>query len=755
LYIEYAPDRAVDSLGAARRSAQANFATALNGVTSHPYLYNEDLKFEDVFSCRYSSLGLSKIYIPVHRIETLVHHRLARDFIDLWTNDKPLPGNLDEMLERDYLHQVGIDNSPRNNDFIRALDNEGSGKRLIQRLQQDVWKGRDRFLSSANEPTVGSRINQWLDEDLMRGQLDNTNALRDRRGALSKQVAQNTDVHYEQVVKKLHELIAELLGHPDYRFEGTREVLRRMRDRLAKDKERFETLCNRSRASSNNFYKETQTRLQWLGDLGGGFTRRTVIEVALELVENQLVQELRAQIANSAAELADRLLDYIGRGRQEKNAQGEDVVLETGLIKQLTEFQRRLRSEVLGHLNERLQAFQKMEPSPIYQDLSDGSQEVDRFYIDRNNRPVVESTLLDWEHKFFEEQAPKGPQSLWAVKDTLAVEGVNKLIERLLLFSRSTMQYLQDKTVNVLERLRERHKPESEQYNQILKRLLDYGQPWLAERQHFVGDDTKRKGESVHWVAQHPRPGVDSYEQFRAHLEKLSSEFKAAVNASADRVYAVSEMAGFPLMITPDLHRYRNEAYRPLLEKEEVLHTDLAFEKFQDLLIMEPPEVQEYVEALKVFLQALLLGIIQCERSTIGYTGTLLKYSYINREGLRPKPVDLGPFSVAVRRLSRATERQLLELIRGYCVHELNRHDEDQRIYWYTLLAFHGEYPESYFSQFPSNSLVRQMFTWLANEVCRGRPDMQEAARTALNNLDHWAIQRPPGTGLYVLKPEQ
>jgi hypothetical protein len=753
IYVEYATGREVESLVAERRSAETNFLNALNGITSHPYLSN-GLSFTETFSRRYSSLGLSKLYIPVNRVEAVVQYQLAKEFIDIWTKDiQPGPG-LDDLLTRDYLHRVGIDSSNQHRDFIRAMETDSqSGGRLTQRLQQQIWSKRTQFLTNANDLGVHARINQWLENELMIGLLDASNPVRERRGNFSKLILQSADEHYKTVTQNLHQLVTEILSQPEQRFEVAREALRRMRDRLIKDKERYEKAREKNLAEGNRLTKEAQTRLQWLEDTRHGFTRKTIIEVALELIETRVTRELMAQVLSSAANLTERLLDYIGRGRKERNAQGEEVIVETGLIKQLTDFQRRLQTEVKSVLNERLQAFQKLEPSPIYIDMGEGAKEVERFYVDRNNQPIVEQTLFDWERRFFEDQAPDGPQNLWAVREALANEGPKKLIDRLLRFARTTLQHLEQKNVNVIERLTEKYKPESNQYSALLGRLLGYGQPWLAEPDHFVDrDNTLADLVRADWLAQYLLNGVESSEKFNAELRKRSGNKLKLVNTSPDRVYVMSEIAGFPLMVIPGLDRYRNDAYYAKLEEGEVLHTDLAFEKFQDLLIMEKAEVESYVRALQIFLQGLLLSVIECTQSGASYAGALLRYSFINRDGLFEKPIDLGPFSVAVRRLARRAEKDLLDLIVRDVTVRINNQDDQARTRWYALLYFHAESGDSYFNQFPQDHVVRAVFRQEASKIREeSGSNLDQQAKTEIINLKDWTVERPPGTGLHVL----
>ncbi len=755
LYIEYGTGNDVSGLGAERRMKEVNFSTALNQPYSYTY-HSLGLEFTEEFSCRYLSFGLSKIYIPVDRIETLVEYRLVQEFIEFWTVNRPIPTNLDELLEGEsgYYRKVGINNRSNYRDFIRALEaGNNAGKRLGQRLEAIIHEKRGQFLNMANSAQVRQRITQWQNADLLKEQLYCGETIQENWGTISKSVVQNLDQHYGRICKKLQELVTDLLTEPRYRFEVAREVLRRMRDSLIKDAERFETMEEKNRRASQNNAKQAQKILQWLDDVKGNFSRKTIIEVALEEIERQSKRELQAQISGAAAGLANQLANYIGLGVKELNAQGEEITVEKGLIKQLTDYHKALREKLLGRLNERIHAFNKIEVSPIYQELSQGVEEIDLFYVDQNNRPISENTLTDWERRFFE-NSPK-IENLWEMRHQLE-RGENKLLETLLAFSNETMSHVKDKQVDTIERLTNTNRADSAQYHAVVARLLNYAQPWLPEPSHFV-DTALTSREYAHWVARYDSSGSEAHESFNQKVKQLDQDYKF-VDSSPDRIYAAAEVAGFPLMLINNLDRYRNDAYLPYLEKNEVLHTDLAFEKFQDLLIKRPEEIQSYIETLNTFLRASLLGIINANQSNVDEPGSLMEYSYIDKSQIFPETIDLGAFSVAISRLSRSREQDLLRRIQSDVVNAINDMNDENLRKWTALLSFHagGGEKASYYNRFPRNHVVRAIFRQEAESLINQNGDrMKQAAQTEMENLKRWALERPTGQQIWAVEGPQ
>ncbi len=754
LYIEYGTGADVGGIGAERRAKEVNFSTELNRIFSHKYEL-DGLEFAEVFSCRYSSFGLSKLYIPVDRVEMTVQYRLVEDLIKFWTIERPLPANLDELIETDYLHNVGINNNTSQRDFIRALDTGGTGERLMHRLEKLVLNNKGRFLGMASSPQVRQQILDWMQE-IRQSQLDRNEASTDHWGSISKSIHQNRDDHYKKVTDKLQKLVTRLLSEPKYRFDVLREVLRRMRDRLSKDVESFQRMEEKHRQASQNASKQAQNLLQWLDDVKGNFTRKAVIQVALEQIELRMKRELQAQIAGVAAKLAEQVADYIGRGVTDKNAQGEEMTVETGLIKQVMEYRGALKNNVLGRLNERIRSFDKIEISPIYQEISDGVQETDRFYVDQQRRPISESTLAELEKRLFESY--EEPKDLWDMRRTLK-QGENKLIQHLLDFANQSMRHVKEMTVDAIERLTEHYPSDSPQYSQKVGQLLNYAHPWLPEPNQFVPrDQVLNERKYAHWVARTNKPGSAHYIDFEQEVNRQNNHFRL-LETSPDRVYAASEVAGFPLMVIPDLDRYRNDAYRPLLERGEVLHTDLAFEKFQDLLIKGTDEVKSYIETLGIFLQALLLGIIHAEQGNQNWQGSLMRYRYVDDSQIFPETIDLGPFSVAVARLARRREEVLLQRIQQSVIDAINCMNDETLIKWCGLLTFHagGGREASYFYRFASNHVVRAILRQRAESLIRDNGNrMREAARTNMENLTNWALHRQGGQQIWAIeKPER
>ncbi|MGH8551678.1 MAG: hypothetical protein ACRERS_00105, partial [Methylococcales bacterium] len=754
LYVEHASGEEAQILGGEFRSFDSNFAPALIQQIVKRY---EKEGFEERFSCRFASFGLSKLYIPVRGIHIATEYRLAKDLIEFWTRDRSIPANLDELIERHYLKDIGVDND-RNKDIVRALELGNDSETLPDRLKKLIWNKRNRFIGGAGNISIYSEIDEWCENELIDEQLGNDSATKDRKGSMTRILEQNADAHYKKVVYNLEQFVASRLAEPGHRFEVAREALRRIVVKLKKDQERFILLRDKSRGSANRFLKESRKRMEWLHDVKGNFTRKALVEVILDQIERRAQAQLRAQTADQAAQLALRIADYIGQGESGENAEGESVQIETGLIKKLVDYQKRLRN-IKPELEKRYESYSRFDTSPINQDLSDGIEEIKRHYVDREGKPITETTLIDWEQRFFEEQEDDQARNLWSLRNTIESRGVPFVIRALTKFSRDSLHYLEDRSdADVLAALAEKYRPETPAYARIMDGLLTYAEPWLGGRpsHHVEHEQIGGIQKKVFLIARKESqlsPGLAAFEHYINH--KIAGPVNR-VSTTADRIYATQTVAGVALMSIPDLDRYRNLAYYPAINKGDFIHTDLAFEKFQDLLSKTPQEVEQYIQVLKSFLESVLIGTISADYDDLGgKTGALLNYRFIDKSGLYSKTIDLGPFSVALQILLRSESDPLLRDVRVR-THKIRQQMTDRRErQWYALLRFHSDDPRSFFHRFPDQGAERKTLNTLANAIFPERDEKVIAAsKIELSNIDQWTLEQPEGSGLKVLSHE-
>lgn len=76
LFVEYSG--AVSGLSSSWKQVRSNLTKAVTSIVRHTQTAG-DLTITDEFSCRYSSVGLAKLHVPINRIANVIRHKLAAD----------------------------------------------------------------------------------------------------------------------------------------------------------------------------------------------------------------------------------------------------------------------------------------------------------------------------------------------------------------------------------------------------------------------------------------------------------------------------------------------------------------------------------------------------------------------------------------------------------------------------------------------------------------------------------------------------
>lgn len=750
LFIEYGAT--LEALSSDWRSKRSNFADSLQTTVSYEYSGQGNREpFTEEFSCGYSSLGLSKLHVPVQRIAMVVRHRLGIELVQSWLRQDELPNSLDAVIDRTYLPRLNLAERGSKGGFVRELSGVSASQSLLQMLRQAIAPARLEFRRSASQPNVGEKLQAWLKDGLLIQQLDSQHPDKSRWGALSRQLhLQYTDALIAKASAELDAIVADILATPRQRFTFARATLRRITAILEEQRREFERKVEQHRKSANNSANTLSDRLNWLNDCKGRFTRTTIVDVAVDLAEEQATFELKAQTAQAAAKVCARLSEIIGSGTVKRDHEGREVVVESGLLKQLSDLEHALNDELLEALQSRLRGLEQDRPSPIYQDLYD-SQDFSDFYIMPDGRTIDDSLLIELDHRYFEEAAAGRPRSLWQLREALQAEGSRRLTSHLLAFVSQATRHLDARTVDVIERLTLRLRPETPQYDAAVQRLLDFGQPWLDRVSHHVEmDQLMRNSKEEITVAVSGQSQPSAAKTFRETLSKQWPTPLSFVDSTRDRVYVTSEMAAVPLMAIPDLDRYRNMGYFGQLQDGRSLHTDVNFEKFQDLLIKERHEVEAYLRALEILGTAILCGVVRGSyRAGTDDRRGIVEFSFEDKKNWTANIRPLGVFSLAVRRLSAPDAESLRDNIRRTTMRRIDHFSDEQLAQWIYLLHHQAQHNPV------GHSALAAVLIGLAKDEENRNPGLDRLLRQMAPSLDQWSAEVPPGSGFRTMLLDQ
>lgn len=750
LFIEYGGE--ADTLAAQWRGARSNYTNALTSTVSHGYDFDGQ-PFRETWSVSYSSFGLAKLFIPVDRIYTQCVHRLALDLIDHWTRPVDPPRDLDREIKEQIMPRLAVADDGERHDILQALDWAGSrGDKLSAQIRLRTSEKLQQWQADPGRTDLMRVIQSWYRKEILDGLLQRSDASVDRWGGMATTVRQNAEQHAKKVRAALDDELRDQLDRPERRFDSARELLRRLYDELGHQENRYLEQETKTRGAGAQLEEEIARRLAWLEDGGGSFTRRTIIRVSGEFIERRLLAELRAQIYGEAALLVKRLREYIGKGETIKDAQDQEVLAETGLLKQITALREGLLRDLRPRVQERFDAFRKPMSTLINQNLYEEA-DFQRVYTNERREPIDQGFLSECERTFYEEHASGGPGSLWAVRKVLTQQGVDRLLRLLLEHTRKRTRYMEERSASVIRRLSERYQPGSNQYQATIGRLLDFSQPWLAEPTHHLAPNLLEHLVQDAWIAREEDQNSELHRRFDETISRMTTGLVGRVTSAPDRVYACSELAAFPLCSIPELDAYRDRAYLPRLQKAEVLHTDLAYEKFQDLMPKERDELSVQLRALKALIQGILLRIVDCDCGEEADTGLgqPVVYRFTSQAALFPQRFELGTFPLALRRLAASQNAKQLAEIEQEAARRVDALKEAQRARWVALLFyFEGQHDQSPNRNLPETHPNRVSVRQLAIEQLNRSPTLKEHAYKDLQRIGEWAPERPAGSGIRV-----
>ncbi|AUN32590.1 tubulin-like doman-containing protein [Niveispirillum cyanobacteriorum] len=730
-------------------SKRSNLQDSLANVVSLPYHGAiEGFTVTEEFSCRYGSIGLSKLHVPIQRVAALVRHRLAQDMVKHWVEPASVPSNFDSLIASDYHPRLMMREQAgggRAGLFVRELGRGTGGASLEQLLRQSVERRREEFLRSAANPDIGSRLTEWLQTEMLRDQLDKTNPDRKKWGVLTRLILdQGLENMFSQISEELDRIVGAMVNSPGQRFTLTRELLRRLFVTLEAGRQVLVTQVQRTRLQSERRRQEIAKRLNWLNGIRGRFTRKTVVDVIIDLSADYLLQELRAQLCEAAIDLCGRLSDLIGRGTVTQDISGKEILVETGIVKQLSHLEQILIEDLAPMPGNHVDSLRQLPESPINISLLEENDLRD-FYVTRDNKPLDAAALVDLSSRFFEETTDAGG-GLWEMRELLQRDGSGKASELLLTFARRATPHLDERTVDAIDRFSRKYSADGQEYSSMLQRLLNNGMPWLnAPRHHVMEDKTLAHRKLNISLGICPTSPEVARRNFLKRMENNSTLSLPNVDNRPDCVYVASEMAGVPLAVTPELDRYRDLSYYTSLRNGLALHIDVDYEKFQDILVRNAEDAVRYIDALHLVGTAILANVIRMDRTQRTGGTQRMELFYIDRTSVMNDPINLGALKLALRRLQEAGSEGLRRNIQNDTDRRIRQMNDTERARWLALLRYHARHKSL------GNSSIASVLERLAEQLERSDPDLVELARQQVERIGDWAVEQPSNSGIYCL----
>lgn len=627
-----------------------------------------------LYSRRYSSFGLSKIFVPTTNLAGQAYARLVRDLARLWLQERNLSDTRRDALTR--LHpRIHLPPNPEVNGFTSALTRrlsfDGGKEPLARRFQHLIQEELTKLKSAGFEPGAEAVARTWFENEIRLKLLDGANASAAKRGEISTRITlENAPAAAEEMRAALNDFVGDALKTPGERISFAEDALRLVLKDLLQLSAEAETKAEREERIGNRLQEELEQLLVWAAD-HRGFDRHKLFEAAFDKMRERALAEFRRQVLLAASKVALEVGDYIGTGRTVRGEDGQERMVETGLLHVLLVVRETLEA-IARRAQERIFALRNQPCSPLNCRVpatedeegqeSTADAELDGLYRDVDGRPIAEDHLHKVEEQLYVALGPRGFSSPWDLRDHADAGGIEDRFAELLQFASRNLSYLPSRMEDALLRFDRKYRRTEMRghYEAELDRVMGRGEPWLPRFEHNAGgSEAFRDLRGSRYVACSTRADGGAR---KALVDRIGD--RELVSGPLDTVYFESEIAGVPLFAVRRMDAYR-KAYLGYLAAADpatrVVHTELDLEKFVDLIPFSSEEMQLRRRAIRAFVRGIVSGVIQPDPAAKDGGWRFLENS---GSSARATPRPLGRYKSAIQRLSRSDSPLCAALIR-------------------------------------------------------------------------------------------
>lgn len=687
-------------------SVRSNLETPLTQPLHYRYDgFGSQGGYTELLSQRFSTMGFSKLFVPVDRIRRACGYQLALDLIGRWLKPNDLSEiELQKQLEARELEKLGL-RGGANDDFLGPLRRAGQTT-FDDEIRAEVARWRESLLQQANtekKPALYTTIPKLL-KDFVKRNFERSDVQRPETwGTYMISLEQNRE-----------RLVRDLCGEFDpagkRRAGADGRILGRVKEWLKDDRVRLdqsvellkvsgklldrhvEELYTKAKQAADRkasaSLDDIKIKLEMVRDEESSFlvqrkSLRVLVEHLCDRIREHLIARMNGFILAAAIEAIQKSVKpYIGTEVIRKDEQGKEVIDRAGLILELWKLREELQ-HINTDLHGRFDAFEQVEEHLIYENLYRRGMFRDYYTYkptkDSLEYPVAQK-LDELESLFFEQVGKVNPYDL---RELIKDPGREWVLEQMEDFGYRRFQQL-EVNANVLDLFKQTYKNLDER-RQRLQRFVNNGSVWLPMSTKASNQLKANRADSA-LISQAPgmqKDYKDIYDTISGLVQ--SADFKQLqypMTNRADAIFLYTEYAGIPLAYTRNLDRYYEEAYLPLLRRGLPLHTDANDAKFTDILVKSSEEIERTLRANR----ALLVGTILRTVAATPVNGDV-SFSFRSfRDGV-PNVRPLGGKAIAIETLKR--DDSLLHTIEAENVRRRTQLKPEARQRFYTLLAYH------------------------------------------------------------------
>ncbi|HJQ70918.1 MAG TPA: tubulin-like doman-containing protein [Blastocatellia bacterium] len=678
----------------------------LEQFLGNPLIYKyEEGGYTEIFSQRFSTLGFSKLYIPVDRIRRACGYQLSLDLIDRWLKRNELNEiEIERRLNEREMVKLGLRAGAGGDDFYRELNRVGE-RSFDDEIRDWVNQHRTNLLQEASTgkpPKLYSTIQRLLAEFNKRN-FDKVDARPENWGAYIKTLELNRDrfikltcgefnVSNERVTDgSILTQVKDWLKDDRVRLDLAAEYLKVLGKVLTRHAEELYAKAKATHErKARTSYADLMSKLEMVRDEEGGWmvqrkALRSLVEHICDRMREHFSARMNTYIFSVAMEVINNnLKPYIGREEIKKDAQGNDVPERAGLVLELWMLKEQL-GELRLELDSRFKSYDQVQEHLIYENLYEKESFRKHYQITEANEVTapVSSKLDELESLLFQNVGVVNPYDFLRRIEDLGPERVRERIEE---FCYSKFYKLEVKA-DAMEAFVKKY-TKREERRKRLERFVTNGSVRLRKSSAAAILDkimANVYNETLITVSsKNQEKFADEYSDINSLvLANTSHDPSHPTSARSDAVFLYTELAGIPLAYIGNIELYRDLAYIPLISEEKPLHIDYRTEKFTDILIKNIAEVKQTLRANRALLVGAILRTLTVSPSGPDNTS----FSFLTtRSGIPDKRI-LGKESVAIETLKR--DESLLRQIEAEILKRRSKLPAHARWKFYTVLAYH------------------------------------------------------------------
>ncbi len=210
----------------------------------------------------------------------------------------------------------------KNGDPLRqrlAFDSANTGIRDV--LREVLSSKREEFREAAADSAIADQIRDWTENGLINQRFAKESTDRTHWGTHTRAIfLQNASAAEAEIMSALQGYVRDTLQARDERFIHAIEGLRYFVQQFRAVAENMRRLAELSQSRARDASRDAASLLEILADEKNLFTRRTIIKVAFEHIEERAIAILGRQVAQAAEQVGqpDHRNDRAGPQRQER-----------------------------------------------------------------------------------------------------------------------------------------------------------------------------------------------------------------------------------------------------------------------------------------------------------------------------------------------------------------------------------------------------------------------------------------------------